>query len=237
MKIAFIEPSRPSSLQCSMTAHRPRLATVLGVVLGAVVTLTAAQAPSILTFDHVPIGTLPEGFAVAALRQAKPGQWLVARIGGAVALHHPASADADGWSLALASGTAAANLRVTARVRLASGTRIGGVVWHYQDARNFMAALLDLDDGDLELFRVWDGNRIRLEDRDGLELDSLAWHSLKVIHDDGRTTVSIGGIRVLDRRERRSSGRTGRAGVLAHGRTDAAFDDLRIESTPGRQSR
>jgi hypothetical protein len=47
--------------------------------------------------------------------------------------------------------------------------------------------------------------------------------------------VSIGGIRVLDRREgryrndSRSNSSGGRIGLLSHGRADAAFDDLRLE--------
>lgn len=213
----------------------PRHALLVGTLVLGAATLTTAQSPAVQTFDHITVGTLPAGFTTAALRQSSPGEWAVARVGGGVALHHPRVADADGWSLALAPNTIPATLRITARVRLAEGRRSGGLVWHYQDARNFMTVLLDLDDGDLDLYRVTDGNRIRLEDRDGLELDPQAWHTLRVVHDDGHTVVSIGGIRVLDRHERRSAGRTGRVGVVAAGASDAAFDDLRIEYPSQRQ--
>jgi hypothetical protein len=214
-----------------------RLTLLASAILATVVSATAFQGATLLTFDQVPAGTLPSGFTTASLRQPAPGLWAVAHVGATAALHHPADPAAAGWSLALAPVPAPAALRFAARVRLSGGSRAGGLVWHYQDPRNFMAAVLDLDDGDLELFRVSDGNRIRLEDRDGLELDSLAWHTLRVIISEGRTTVSIGGIRVLDRDDRRAAGRTGRVGVLAHGRADAAFDDLRVEPPPGRQGR
>jgi hypothetical protein len=174
-------------------------------------------------------GALPSGFTIAALRQSGPGDWSVSKVGASGALLHAPSGHADGWSLAVAPDAPPVNLRLTGRVRLPGGSHTGGLVWHYQDARNFMAVLLDLDDGDLELFRVSDGNRIRLEDRDGLELDAQAWHTMRVVHVDGRTTVSIGGIRVLDHNARRMIARAGRVGVVAHGKTDAAFDDLRIE--------
>ena len=214
----------------------PRLPLVASAIMVAVVSV-AAQAPTLFTFDQVPAGTLPAGFTTAAFRQPASGQWAVNRVGSGAALHHAAVPDGTGWSLALAPDPAPAAFRVTARMRLSGGSRAGGLVWHYQDARNFMAALLDLEDGDLELFRVSDGNRIRLEDRDGLELDPLAWHTLRVIVGEGRTTVSIGGIRVLDWDERRSGGRMGRVGLLAHGRAETAFDDLRVEPPSGRQSR
>jgi hypothetical protein len=208
---------------------------LVGTLLLGAVTLTTAQSTVVHTFDQIAVGARPPGFTTAAFRQSSPGDWRVARIAGGLALHHPRRADADGWSLALAPDTAPAALRLTARVRLAGGRHTGGLVWHYQDARNFMAVLLDLDDGELDLYRVTDGNRIRLEDRDGLELDPQAWHTLRVVHDAGRTVVSIGGIRVLDRQERRASSRPGRVGVVATGGSDAAFDDLRIESASGRQ--
>jgi hypothetical protein len=209
-----------------MTARLVLIAALFAVAGGSI---SGAQSPKVQTFDQMAVGGLPVGFTTASLRQTQPGSWVIANVGSTHALHHPSVPDADGWSLALAPADSIGNLRLTARVRLAAGSHTGGLVWHYQDARNFMAVLLDLDDGDLELFRVSDGNRIRLEDRDGLELDPQAWHTMRVVHHDGRTTVSIGGIRVLDWNERRATSRPGRVGMVAHGRSDAAFDDLRIE--------
>ena len=215
----------------------PRLPLVASAIMAASVSVAASQAPALFTFDQVAAGALPAGFTTASFRQPAPGPWAVNRAGGGAALNHAGVPDGTGWSLALAPDPAPAAFRVTARMRLSGGSRAGGLVWHYQDARNFMAAVLDIGDGDLELFRVSDGNRIRLEDRDGLELDSQAWHTLRVVVGEGRTTVSIGGIRVLDRDERRPAARTARVGLLAHGRADAAFDDLRVEPPSGRQGR
>jgi hypothetical protein len=215
----------------------PRVPLVASAIAVAVVSAAAFQEPTLFTFDHLSAATLPAGFTTASFRQPEPGRWAISRLDAGGALHHAAVPGVMGWSLALAPAAPAAAFRVTARVRLSGGNRAGGLVWHYQDARNFMAAVLDLGDGDLELFRVSDGNRIRLEDRDGLELDALAWHTLRVIAGGGKTTVSIGGIRVLDWDERRSGARMGRVGVLAHGRADAAFDDLRVEPLSGRQGR
>lgn len=206
-----------------------RLCLIVTAVAVSGAMAAALQATRVHSFDATGTGTLPSGFTTAALRQSSPGDWTIAKVGSSNALAHAADRSAEGWGLALAPDAPPANLRLTGRVRLAGGNHTGGLVWHYQDARNFMAVLLNLDDGDLELFRVSDGNRIRLEDRDGLELDAQAWHAMRVVHVNGRTTVSIGGIRVLDHNDRRMSARVGLVGVVAHGQTDAAFDDLRIE--------
>jgi len=214
-----------------------RARVILPAIAICAVSLTAAQTTGTLTFDQVATGTLPPGFTTSALRQPDPGLWTVVRIGTNPVLHHAPTPGTDGWSLALTDATVPARFRLTARVRLASGRRAGGLVWHYLDARNFMAVMLDLEDGDIELFRVTDGNRIRLEDRDGLDLDGNAWHTLRVSHDEGKTTVSIGGIRVLDQNERRSSTAGRRVGVVAHGAADASFDDVRVDPLTGRQDR
>jgi hypothetical protein len=214
-----------------------RLLVLLTAIVLSAAGATGAQTSRTLTFDQVSVGTLPPGFTTEAHRQKDPGLWSVVRVGTNPALHHSAAPGADGWSLALVDAPAQPNLRVTARARLSGGSHAGGLVWHYQDPRNFMAVILDLDDGDIELFRVADGNRIRLDDRDGLDLDDQAWHTLRVSYEAGKTTVSIGGIRVLDRNERRPPPSGGRVGIVAHGGTDAAFDDLRIEAPAGRQDR
>lgn len=209
-----------------MVARLPHWLTAMALS-GAV--LAAGQVGAPLTFDQVPAGSLPPGFSIESLRQKDPGRWEIVRLGTNPVLRHTAAEGAGGWSLAVTGDAAPAQFRFTARVRLQSGRHAGGLVWHYRDPRNFMAALLDLDQGEIELFRVADGNRVRLEDRDGLDLDDEAWHTLRVTCDEGKTTVSIGGIRVLDQNDRRS-GPTGlRVGVVAHGSADIAFDDLRLE--------
>jgi hypothetical protein len=104
-------------------------------------------------------------------------------------------------------------------------------VWHHADAGRYYAAVLDLAKGEITLFRVTEGNRVFLESEDGLELDPAAWYTLKIVHDGSRITVSLGGIRVFDERERRSDriAGPGKVGVIVAGGSEAWFDDLRIE--------
>ena len=194
-----------------------------------------AQRAQVHSFEGPPAGVLPPGFTLAAWRQPAPGPWTVDRVGSTLALHHAPDTAADGWAIALTPDAAMNDSLVSARLRLSGGTRAGGVVWRYVDDRNFHAAVLDLRRGELAAYRVVDGNRVRFDDRDDLELDPDAWHVLKVVHEDGRVLVSLGGIRVLEERERQSPRLAGgRVGVLAHGAADAWFDDLRVERREAR---
>jgi hypothetical protein len=190
-----------------------------------------AQALLTRTFDTDKIGALPPGFTLASYRQSDPGRWLVRGPAAAQAhVVHLATPGATGYAMALADASTVENQVASIRLRLAGGARSGGLVWRYRDVQNFYAAVLDLTEGDLSLFRVSSGDLIRLEFEDGLELDVNAWHTLKVTHDDEEISVSLGGIRVFeDSRRRNRTGGPGAVGLLATGDSEVWFDDLRVD--------
>jgi hypothetical protein len=187
--------------------------------------------PSVRSFDADRPGELPDGFAFAAMRQEGPGTWRVRRDGANGFLVHAADAAAAGFALAISPAAPLRDIVVSARLRLAGGGRAGGLVWRYLDASNYHAAVLDLARGELVLSRVTGGNRIILESEDGLELDADAWHVLKIVHDEARIEISLGGIRVFEERDRRYDPKVadGKAGIIATGTSEVWVDDLRIE--------
>jgi len=207
---------------------------VLGVAASAAV--VSAGAPP-WNFDTDAVGRLPEGFSLAAMRQPSAGAWLVQREGTNGWLVHRAQPGAsDGYAMALAPGEALHDVQVSVRLRLAGGSRAGGVLWRYRDPRNYYMAVLDLAQGELELYRVNNGHRVTLDRRDDLELDVNAWHRLKVVHVGRHAAVSLGGIRVFDERDRHDAAPDAwAAGLVATGGSDVWFDDLRIEPDTRRE--
>jgi hypothetical protein len=214
-------------------------ACVALAVLWTASQLVAAQGPPGHTFDDARPGTLPSGFELAAMRQDAPGRWLVRREGMNGVLHHQADESATGFALALAPDTPLRDVQASVRLRLVGGSRVAGLVWRYTDAAHYYGALLDLNNARITLFRVTDGNRTFLESEDGLELDSSAWHTLKIVHAEARIDVSLGGIRVFEERDRRYDRATGpgRTGVIASGMADVWFDDLRIGADQNRRDK
>ena len=204
--------------------------------LAAVVTAQQPRAPA-MSFDDDKPGSPPPGFTFAPWRQPSSGTWAIRRQAANGYLWHEADAAASGYSIALAPRAALRDVSVTARLRLAGGSRAGGLIWRYQDEQNYYGVVLDLTQGHLTLLRVAAGNRVFLEVEDDLQLDPDAWHTLRVVHDDDEVRVSLGGIRVFEESDRRG-GRTaagGRTGVLAQGNAEVWFDDLRIEEDRSRQ--
>jgi len=210
-------------------------AVVLALMTAALPAL--AQAVATWNFDADPPDLLPKGFVLSAMRQDTPGTWAVRREGAAGALVHTAGTPQAGYAMALAPHEAMSDVRVSVRLRLIGGGRAGGVVWRYQDANNYYAAVLDLGRSTLFMYLVRNGNRIAVETEDDLELDPAAWHTMRVVHERSSVYVALGGIRVFEERDGRLE-RTlgaGQIGLLAAGDSDVAFDDLRIE--PGRPRR
>ena len=215
-----------------MPVGDPRLLVVAAIA----VSLASASADVVRrTFDQDAVGAPPAGFSFAAARLPAAGPWLVRADGANRYLVHPSAASpTEGFSLAVLDLAPPAELRLSARIKLVDGSRVGGLVWRYQNPENFFAVSLDLSAQAMALYRVARGNRIRLEFEDDLELDRDAWHVVRVEHADGRIRVSLGGIGVMRARDRASTD-TGRAGIWSDGGATAWFDDLHVEDAPDRE--
>lgn len=209
-----------------------RLGPLAAMACAAAVTLSAQSAP-VRTFDADPLDATPSGFTFASMRQPTAGVWRIGASPGERFLIHGPDRVASGYAMAVVEGSPIRNVVVSARLKLVGGGHAGGLVWRYQDAQNYYAAVLDLAAGTLSMHRIADGNRITIEREGDLELDPGGWHTLKVVHADATVYISIGGIRVINERDRRLDRfGPGRAGLLAAGDSEVWFDDVRIE--PGR---
>jgi hypothetical protein len=197
--------------------------------------LSAQQMPAVSrTFDMDPAGARPPGFTFAETRDAGPRRWTVEKDPAATMGHHLVHTNDGmagvGMAMAILEGVHLREVEVTARMRLVDGDRISGVVWRYQDPSNYYFARLNLSGPQsVSLYRVVNGNRVRLEDEDDLQLDPAAWHTLRVVQGETRARVYLGGIRVFEVRDRTLDSSGGGAGVFCSGNTTAWFDDLHVE--------
>ncbi len=189
----------------------------------------AEQNVVLRTFDDDKIGAPPAGFAMAAGRDAASDRWTVKREGTArILAHEGRQSPADSFAVAVFSTLQYQDVQVSVRLKAIGGGRTAGLVWKYQDPLNHYSAQLDLAKQELAIYRVVNGNRIRLEREDGLELDPDAWHSLKIFQERGEIRVYLGGIRVFSERDRLPRSRAS-VGIWTGGDSTVMFDDFRIE--------
>ena len=181
------------------------------------------------TFDDDKVGAPPAGFTLAVGRDAASDGWTVKREGAARVLWRDGRpSPADSFAVAIFSGTQYRDVQVSVRFKMIGGARTAGLVWKYQDALNHYSAHLDLAKQEIAMYRVANGNRIRLEREDDLELDPDAWHSLKIFQERGEIRVYLGGIRVFRERDRLPN-MLASVGIWAGGDSTVMFDDFRIE--------
>ena len=189
----------------------------------------AAQNVIVRTFDDDKIGAPPAGFAIAAGRDAPVDGWTVKREGSArVLVHEGKQSPPDSFAVAILSAPQYQDVQVSVRFKTIGGGRTAGLVWKYQDPMNHYSAQLDLAKQEVAIYRVANGNRIRIEHEDDLELDPDAWHSLKIFQEDGQIRVYLGGIRVFTERDRLPRARAS-VGIWTGGDSTVMFDDFRIE--------
>ena len=189
----------------------------------------AAQDVVVRTFDDDKVGAPPPGFTFAAGREAAADRWIVKREGTArVLMHDGKPSPPDSFAVAVFLATQYQDVQVSVRLKAIGGGRVAGLVWKYQDPLNHYSAQLDLVKQELVVYRVVNGNRIRLERDDDLELDPDAWHSLKIFQERGEIRVYLGGIRVFRERDRLPKVNAS-VGMWAGGDSTVMFDDFRIE--------
>ena len=198
-------------------------------ILLAALAFGGSAADVVWTFDSDPPGRAPSAFTYRVTRDSAPARWTIQRDGNNGFLAHAGETAArGGFSLALVEGQARSPSSLSARLRLAGPHGELGIAWRIQDVNNYYLALLDLEsEQDIGLYRIVNGNRVRIDVEDDLDLDRAAWHTLKVVQEEDQIRVYLGGIRVLRARDR-TFAKPGGVALWCTGDAVAHFDDLRV---------
>jgi hypothetical protein len=209
---------------------RQKTAALVTAALVTLATGTVSSQRVSWTFDDATQGRPPQGFAVTDGQPAQPAAWHVQRENNDTFLSHAAQAR-TGIDLAVASESSFDNVSFSARIRFPDTAHSAGIAWRYRDPGHYYSVALDLRAQNVRIYRVFAGNRTRLEDEDDLELDPTAWHTLKVEDDGNRMRVWLDGVPVADTRDR-SLHEPGAVGVWTTGDATVWFDNLQAEPLP-----
>ena len=180
--------------------------------------------------DRVP----PKGFSFARTGTGRPGQWLVLKAPDATNdTRLLAQLDADPtdfrFPIALVDAPVLANVIFSVKCKPVSGQvdQACGVVFRYQDERNYYLARANALEQNVRLYKVVGGHREQLADWPGPTLRSV-WHELRVYARGDHLVVSWDGRRVIDRLDRTFLD-AGKVGLWTKADSVTYFDDLRLE--------
>lgn len=207
--------------------------TISIALLGASGDLKADDTrPAVVAFDAAPAGSLPPGFRVLSSSDRERGRWVVERMGTVAALGQT-DLGRHGYRLAVLEDVSLSDVHVGVRLRVGSGDLAAGVAWRVQDARNYYAARLDLDDREVVLYKFVHGSRVRLDKSSDVRLDPGAWHEMVVEHVGTKIRVWVNGVPVASDRDD-SLLAAGTVGFWMPGDGTAHFERLWHRPLPGR---
>ena len=185
------------------------------------------------SFDTDAPGKTPAGFAVHAMDGDKPARWAVQSGKDALSLPNVLTVT-DGCNghclhMLVVEGLIYEYPDISVRLQggMPEGRSIGGMVFGWQDAKNFFAALVDLHSMTLEVIKVLDGQEGRIGQTQ-LKVNPAPWHTLRV---QRNTTVQkdffeISFDRKLVLSVRDQAFGLGQVGLAVRGSADVRFDNF-----------
>ena len=208
----------------------------------ALLGIVRAGADSV-NFDNDATGAAPSYWTIAQTHPGPPAHWVIRP--DATAPSRPnvfsqVSSDANRFEFDIAVYDKVichdGDLSVKFRIRPGTPTRTAGVVWRYQDAKNYYLLHFSADQHNVVFFRVHNGKAEPIPIIGGKahsfgvnhDIRSGVWYLAKVVFRGPRVRVVLGNRRLFEAADT-SIPSTGKTGIWTKGTTEASFDDFRID--------
>jgi hypothetical protein len=216
---------------------RGTVSAVLALLIAFAITHTTAQAlPSSArswSFESDKAGASPPGFMLEKSSEGKPGRWIViqdsrAPSGKQVLAQTDREDTNDRFLMAVATEPSLRDLTLSVRCKAVSGKvdQACGLVFRYQDAKNYYVTRANALEGNVRLYFVKDGRRKQLASWSG-EVTAHAWHELRVHAQGPHLRVLWNGTKIIDEQDGTFS-KAGKVGLWTKADSVTYFDDLSV---------
>ncbi|HEX6963727.1 MAG TPA: family 16 glycoside hydrolase, partial [Lacipirellula sp.] len=120
---------------------------------------------------------------------------------------------------------------MTVRIKAVRGEReqSGGLVWRYKNPGSYLVARLDVADGNVRLFRFWNGNRVQIGLKGELPLKTGEWYTLRVEHQGKHIKVYLNGDIMFMVHDKHFH-HPGQVGLWTKSHSVMYFDDLSVKN-------
>jgi hypothetical protein len=197
-----------------------------------------------INFDNLKPGTFPPFWTAVTTGQSEAPQWEVRKDSTApsrpnVFAQVSEKGPSSEFGLAVFDKVICRDGDLSVKFKIAATARrvkTAGIVWRYQDPRNYYLLDFSVDEKNIVLSRVENGQRHPITVRGGKpgavgvthDLRTGQWYVAKVIFRGNSIRVLFGNRQLFDAVDD-SLAAPGKAGLWIRGGTEASFDDFRID--------
>jgi hypothetical protein len=197
-----------------------------------------------VSFENLKPGIFPPSWSSTATRSLEPSRWEIRLDSTApsrpnVFAQVAGSASDSDFHLAVFDKVICRDGELSVKFKIASGPRkikTAGIVWRYQDPRNYYLLHFSIDERNIVLFHVENGQAHAIPVAGGKagglgvthDLRTGEWYVAKVIFRGTNFRVLFGNRQLFEGTDSSLSS-PGRTGLWTRGGTIASFDDFRID--------
>jgi hypothetical protein len=174
------------------------------------------------TFDDEAPGQIARGFT------NEVGEWKVVASDKGQALAQSAKSADSVFNVTLVSETHVKDVDLTVRMKAIAGEHDqgGGLVWRAKDAKNYYLARYNPLEDNYRLYKVVDGKRTLLRNKDILH--TSGWHTLRVTMKGDHIACSYDGKEALEDRDS-TFPEAGKIGLWSKADAQSKFDELTLD--------
>lgn len=213
---------------------RSMIAFALPLLLGGTPAQAAPSATAItFNFDRDLAGQAPRGFTFGRTGEGRMGRWLIRTVPDAPSGKNVlAQLDDDPtdyrFPIAVATQPMVTNAQISVRCKAVSGKvdQACGLVFRYQNDRNYYVTRANALEDNINLYRVIDGRRQEFAGWSG-KVSGNAWHTLRADANGDHFEVYWDGKKVIDAHDAAIL-KAGRVGLWTKADSMTYFDDLRV---------
>ncbi len=194
-------------------------------------------------FDKAVTGSAPKGWTFPNTQRSDPGRWIVhpdttAPSKPNVLAQLTAFKSPNQFAVALSERGDCLDGDLSVNLKMVSGknSQTAGLIWRYQDPKNFYALLVDAIGDKLTIDKTVNGKSSMVTVTAGSgklssvshRIDPQEWNLVKVVYRDQHATVFFNHRKLLEVDDSAVM-KSGKTGIWTKGDTVAYFDDFRVE--------
>ncbi|MBI3863813.1 MAG: hypothetical protein HY290_18140 [Planctomycetia bacterium] len=196
--------------------------------------LLGADKPDAMrwNFEDAKVGELPKDWSAAKTGEGEGSVWKLqadeSAPAGSKVLTQTSSAGANAFfNLCVADKSKFGDVDLSVSIKALTGKidQGGGLVWRYQDAKNYYIARLNPLEGDFRLFKVINGKRTQIGAT--IEADEPAgkWHAIRVVHRGSAIQCYLSGKLRIEAQDDALK-EPGKVGLWSKADAVSSFDDV-----------